>query len=245
MRKILIFSFLLTLTILFAKEQTFQSNEEKTSIIELYTSQGCSSCPPADKWLSNLKKHPELFSEFIPMAFHITYWDYIGWKDIFATKLNDNRQRYYSKNVWKKNSVYTPQFIIDAKEYRKWFTNKSFPKFDKKYGGKLKANINENILDISYFNKNIKNEKVYLNIALLGFDYKISVNAGENIYRTLEHDFVVLEHIQKFESIENNKLIADINISQFRKNNKKTALVVWISQYNSNILQSTGGYIKN
>lgn len=244
MRFILTISFLI-INFLFAGNLTFESKEERVNIIELYTSQGCSSCPPADKWLSNLKNHPLLFSEFIPMAFHISYWDYIGWKDIFATKLNDNRQRYYSNKVWKKNSVYTPQFIINAKEYRKWFTNRSFPNFKKEYGGKLKAKLNKNVLDISYFNKNINSQKVYLNITLLGFDYKIDVNAGENNYRTLEHDFVVLEHIQKFAKIENNNLNTNLNISQFKKNNQKTALVVWISQYDSNILQSTGGYIIN
>lgn len=244
MRIYLTISFLI-INFLFAGNLTFESKEERVNIIELYTSQGCSSCPPADKWLSNLKNHPQLFSEFIPMAFHITYWDYIGWKDIFATKLNDNRQRYYSTKVWKKNSVYTPQFIINAKEYRKWFTTRAFPKFEKEYGGKLVSSLNENILDVSYFNKNISSEKVYLNIAILGFDYEVDVNAGENVYKTLEHDFVVLEHIQKFANIENNKLDANLDITQFKKNNKKTALVVWISQYNSNILQSTGGYITN
>ena len=243
MKKILILSFLLTLNFLFAKEQIFQSNENRTNIIELYTSQGCSSCPPADKWLSNLKNHPKLFVDFIPMAFHITYWDYIGWKDIFAKKLHDNRQRYYSNKVWKKNLVYTPQFVINAKEYRKWFSNKSFPKFENSYGGKLIANLNKNNLHISYFNKNIENEKVYLNIALLGFDYQIDIRRGENKYKLLKHDFVVLEHIQMFANIKNNRLNYITKIPNIKEKNKEHAIAIWISQYNSNILQATAAHI--
>lgn len=242
MKKIILFS-LLSLSFLFAQNFTFESNDRKVNLIELYSSQGCSSCPPADKWLSKLKNHPKLFSEFIPMAFHITYWDFIGWKDVFATKSNDSRQRYYSNKVWQKNSVYTPQFIIDAKEYREWFSNQSFPKFENIYGGKLNIKLNENDLKVSYFNKNIKNEKVYLNMAILGFDYKILINRGENEDRILEHDFVVLEHIQKFAKIENNNLNMQLNLYPLKKEKRKYAIVVWINSYDSNILQATGGYI--
>lgn len=242
MKKILIMLALIS-NIVFAQSYTFESKEDRVNIIELYTSQGCSSCPPADKWLSNLKDHPQLFKDFIPMAFHITYWDFIGWKDVFAKKQYDSRQRYYSNKVWKKNSVYTPQFITNAKEYKKWFSNRSFPSFEKKYGGKLKVNLDNNKLRVSYFNKNINNQKVYLNVGVLGFNYDINIKRGENKYKTLEHDFVVLNHIQKFAQIKNNKLNMDTVIFDLEKDNNKKALVVWLSTYDSNIIQSTGGYI--
>ena len=116
MKSLLILLFLFT----FNYAQTFSSSEYKTPLIELYTSQGCSSCPPADKWLSSLKDEPKLFKEFIPMAFHVSYWDFLGWKDKFANIKNDIRQRQYSK-IWNKNSLYTPQFIVNAKEYKRWF----------------------------------------------------------------------------------------------------------------------------
>ena len=153
--RVLILLFL-TLGTIFAYDLKLESKEEKTKLIELYTSQGCSSCPPADEWLSKLKKHPKLFEEFIPMAFHITYWNYIGWKDVFANVLNDNRQRFYAKRVWNNNSVYTPQFVIDSKEYREWFYDQSFPEFEKEYGGILSATVSENKLKVKYTNKNIK-----------------------------------------------------------------------------------------
>lgn len=242
--KVFLLSILLISSI-FSKDITFTSKTSKTNIIELYTSQGCHSCPPADKWLTKLKNHPKLFDDFIPMAFHITYWDFIGWKDIFGTKSNDNRQRYYATKVWKNKSVYTPQFVIDAKEYRKWFHDQSFPKFKKEYGGNLEVKVNKNHIEISYFNKKIKNKKLYLNVALLGFDYKIDIKAGENKYKTLHHDFVVLEHNIQFANIKNNSLKMSAKIQKEIQDNKKYAIAIWLSDYNTNILQATGGYIKN
>lgn len=240
--RVLILLFL-TLGTIFAYDLKLESKEEKTKLIELYTSQGCSSCPPADEWLSKLKKHPKLFEEFIPMAFHITYWNYIGWKDVFANVLNDNRQRFYAKRVWNNNSVYTPQFVIDSKEYREWFYDQSFPKLDKEYGGILKTNIKDNKVHINYFNKNIKNKKLFLNIAILGFEYKIDIKRGENKYKTLEHDFVVLNHVQKFTKLENNKLVIETKLPEITLDKKPKALAIWLSNKDYNILQAVGSYL--
>lgn len=240
----LFFILLFCITSLFAYDLNFQSKENKTSVIELYTSQGCSSCPPADSWLSKLKKHPKLFEDFIPMAFHITYWNYIGWNDIFANVLNDNRQRFYAKRVWKNNNVYTPQFIIDSKEYRKWFYDQRFPKLNKTYGGILKANIKNNKIKINYFNKNIKNKKLFLNIAVLGFDYKIDIKRGENRYKTLEHDFVVLNHIQKFTKLENNELQFALDMPKIILDKKQKAIAIWLSDENYNIFQAIASYLE-
>src|SRR6266853_2095647 len=60
---------------------TFQSSETQTTLIELYTSEGCSSCPPAETWLSRLKESPALWKDFVPLAFHVDYWDYFGWRE--------------------------------------------------------------------------------------------------------------------------------------------------------------------
>ena len=56
----------------------FESGAEQVALIELYTSEGCHSCPPADRWLSTLKSDDGLWQEFVPVAFHVDYWDYIG-----------------------------------------------------------------------------------------------------------------------------------------------------------------------
>ena len=244
----LLFILSIFLTTIFTNQllaSTFKSGENKVTLLELYTSQGCSSCPPADKWLSDLKKEKTLFKEFIPLAFHVTYWDYIGWRDVFASGLNDRRQRTYSKEVWKKNSVYTPQFVVDTKEYRQWFNNKSLPKFSNQYAGNLEVTLSEdNDLKISYFNKNIKNKDVIINIVIEGFNYAIPIKRGENSHKVLHHDFVVLKHIQKKSTIKNNHLTYNVKLPNIVDATEQKALVVWVSDKQHNQLQAVGNYIE-
>jgi hypothetical protein len=93
-----------------------------TPVVELYTSEGCSSCPPADKWLSSLKSKNTVISGSNPaviQAFHVNYWDYIGWPDRFATPAHTNRQRQIS--AWnRQNGIYTPQMVLNGGDWRDW-----------------------------------------------------------------------------------------------------------------------------
>ena len=77
--------------------------------IELFTSQGCSSCPPADAYLGALAKRPDI----VALSFHVDYWDYIGWKDAFATRATTQRQRNYAR-VLKQRYVYTPEMVVEG-----------------------------------------------------------------------------------------------------------------------------------
>src|ERR1044071_6185447 len=77
--------------------------------IELFTSQGCSSCPPADLQLGQLGRRREL----VAPSFHVDYWDYIGWKDRFATRETTERQRAYARAL-KQRYVYTPEMVVDG-----------------------------------------------------------------------------------------------------------------------------------
>ncbi len=84
-------------------------------VVELYTSEGCSSCPPADRWLSSLKGR----SDVLPLAFHVTYWDSLGWPDAFAKPEFTQRQYDWSR-VHRSAQVYTPQAIVDGRDWRVW-----------------------------------------------------------------------------------------------------------------------------
>ena len=97
-----------------------ESPGPRVSLLELYTSEGCSSCPPADRWISTLRDDPRLWHEVVPVAFHVDYWDYIGWKDRFASPVYGNRQRDYARNRHV-GTVYTPGFVLAGKEWRSWF----------------------------------------------------------------------------------------------------------------------------
>ncbi len=90
------------------------AGERRTPVIELYTSEGCSSCPPADQWLSTLKGLP-----VVAQAFHVAYWDYIGWKDRFATPAHTSRQRALGL-ANRLNGIYTPQVLRDGRDWRQW-----------------------------------------------------------------------------------------------------------------------------
>lgn len=86
-----------------------RSTAEGPWAIELFTSQGCSSCPPADVYLGALARRPDI----VALSFHVDYWDYIGWKDPFATRLTTERQRAYAR-VLKQRYVYTPEMVVDG-----------------------------------------------------------------------------------------------------------------------------------
>src|SRR6266581_5068954 len=74
---------------------TFESGEARTMLVELFTSEGCSSCPPADAWISQLKESPDLWKKIVPVAFHVDYWNNLGWRDRFAKPEFTARQRRY------------------------------------------------------------------------------------------------------------------------------------------------------
>lgn len=91
-----------------------KSGARLTPVLELYTSEGCSSCPPADQWLSTWKGKP-----VVAQAFHVAYWDYIGWKDPFANPAFTSRQR----EVAEANSlsgIYTPQLVRNGRDWSNW-----------------------------------------------------------------------------------------------------------------------------
>jgi hypothetical protein len=89
----------------------------RVALIELFTSEGCSSCPPAEQWLSGLRAQAGLWRDYVPISYHVDYWDRLGWRDRFATRAFTERQ-YAQANAWGSGSVYTPCFVRDGEEWR-------------------------------------------------------------------------------------------------------------------------------
>ena len=110
MKSVWILLFLALVFPLNASQLNMNSGERQVTLLELYTSQGCSSCPPAERWLNEYTGDNELWKQIVPVAFHVDYWDYIGWKDIYATAANGRRQRDYAR-AGKTRTVYTPGSI--------------------------------------------------------------------------------------------------------------------------------------
>jgi len=84
--------------------------EENMAVVELYTSQGCNSCPPADEVLSQLSGRDDV----IALSLHVDYWDYLGWRDTFAKNQFTQRQAAY-RDAWRKSVLYTPQMVVQGR----------------------------------------------------------------------------------------------------------------------------------
>ncbi len=92
-----------------------RSGPTAPTVVELYTSEGCSSCPPADQWLSTLKAKPDVLA----LAFHVNYWDRLGWPDRFATPESTARQWEMARGTGSAQ-VYTPQVLANGRDWRVW-----------------------------------------------------------------------------------------------------------------------------
>lgn len=93
-----------------------RSGPGTAAVVELYTSEGCSSCPPADRWLSAIALPP---ASVIPLAFHVDYWDRLGWKDRFADSRYTARQQAQMQRQ-QSAYIYTPQVIVQGRDFRPW-----------------------------------------------------------------------------------------------------------------------------
>ena len=100
-----------------------RAEDRPLTVIEMFTSQGCSSCPPADALLGLYAKRDDILA----LSMHVDYWDYIGWKDPFALPINTERQRLYARKMWS-SFVYTPQAVVQGMAHA---TGSSQRKIDK------------------------------------------------------------------------------------------------------------------
>ena len=95
------------------------SQPHRVALLELYTSEGCSSCPPADKWLSELSGIGLDANKVVPLSLHVDYWNYIGWRDPYSSSQYTARQREQGQRN-RLLSIYTPQMVINGQDYRAW-----------------------------------------------------------------------------------------------------------------------------
>ena len=100
-----------------------QSGRQTVPLVELYTSEGCDSCPPADRWLSSTFAAVDAGGGAVALAFHVDYWDRLGWKDRFATPAWTKRQ-YDSARAARSDLVYTPQVLLQGRDLRDWHAEK-------------------------------------------------------------------------------------------------------------------------
>jgi len=241
---LLILTTLLLPMTLKAEPLVFESGNTQTHLLELYTSEGCSSCPPADRWLSKLKDDPQLWKSFVPVALHVDYWDWIGWPDRFADARFSQRQRQLASQ-WRRATVYTPAFILSGQEWRSRRFSAVQPS---SRAGRLKTELNQGQLNIFYQSDGHRSDQnLEAHIALLGFNQNTDVEAGENRNRQLHHDFVALDYQRQ--SLQNSRTqqsfttLASIPLEDYLK--EEIGLAVWVSERgNPTPIQAVGGMIK-
>lgn len=221
---------------------TFESSETQSTLIELFTSEGCSSCPPAEKWVTALKSNQELWKKIVPVAFHVDYWDHLGWRDRFAKPEFTSRQQHYAAG-WGGDSVYTPGFVVNGKEWRNWFGGNAVPTIPARVGV-LRVSLGDGgKLTATFVPETAKPRALALNVALLGNELESDVKRGENSGRKLRHDFVVLDLVRIDMTNESNRWTGSVALPTQSSADKPSAIAAWITEGGMPI-QATGGWLQ-
>ena len=233
------FWILVAFTLASARAETiFHAGPAKVSLLELYTSEGCSSCPPAESWLSRLNFDSRLWKEIVPVAFHVDYWDNLGWKDRFAKREYTSRQQSYSLS-WGTSSVYTPGFILDGQEWKGWFAGDPLPDPAGR-AGTLDITVANGTAKIS-FSGNPEKKTVDVHVVPLAMNVSSEVRAGENRGRKLAHSFVALDLITMRLTGREGTFSGELPLNS----PEAAALAVWVTSAGSlKPLQAAGGLIK-
>jgi hypothetical protein len=216
-----------------------------SSLIELYSSEGCSSCPPADTWINNLQDSPELWKSVFPVVFHVDYWNHLGWLDRFSKPVFTRRQEAYASQLGQR-SIYTPEFIVNGREWRGWFNKESLPSAKKTEGTlSLRVEGEGKKLSATFHpasDDSARNCIFYF--ALLGSNIVSNVRSGENGGRVLHHNFVVLDFdsrpLTKSRGYQSGPILLKASTDV-----PPSGVVAWVSAEDGSILQVTGGPISN
>lgn len=229
-----------------AASLTFESGPKQVRLLELYTSEGCSSCPSADAWLSDLAKNPRVFKDFVPAGFHVNYWDYLGWKDRLASPDYAERQRRHAGSGGS-GSVYTPGFVLDGKEWR-W--TDAPPAAGHKAAGSLTGELTPGKtgaqVKVSFApaEGSACGGGCSATVALLGLGLSSEVKRGENAGRLLKHDFAVLGDVSAPLERTAAGWSAAVNLPKPRVPAPRYALALWVAPAGSlAALQSAGGLL--
>jgi len=177
-----------------------RSGNTTVPLLELYTSEGCSSCPPADEWLSSLGNSGLIPDRVVPLAMHVDYWNDLGWEDSYSQKAFTDRQ-YRLADLNRMRSVFTPQFVLNGRNLSRWHSqadseikriNATAPQAGISLVLSRDARSLGIVADAESINPAAQTD-LYLAIYENNLSHKIG--AGENRDLTLHHDFVTRQLI--------------------------------------------------
>lgn len=172
-------------------------NVQRVALLELYTSEGCNSCPPVDRWVSNLPQPQFVPQRLVVLAFHVDYWNYLGWQDRFSQRRFTERQQAQVRANGLR-TAYTPQLVLNGRDFRDTagiekqvaHINAQAPSVNltlhaDRTGPTLKTSVSVNPVARS------TQEPMELYVALYENNLESQVQAGENRGKRLQHDYVV------------------------------------------------------
>jgi hypothetical protein len=220
----------------------FRSPASQTALIELYTSEGCSSCPPADRWLQGLSGTEGLWRDFVPVAFHVDYWDELGWPDVLASPEFSERQRRYAAD-WRSRSIYTPGFVLNGREWRAGWSRQPPPASDAMAGVLVARRTSAERFEVEFLPPVAEAFDVYA--ALLGCGIVSQIRAGENHGRRLEHEFAALDLETAPLRPEGEALAAALELrSRTGIPVRRLAVAFWVTRRGQlSPVQATGGFL--
>lgn len=186
--------------------QSVKGESAPVAVLELFTSEGCISCPSADRLLPELARYD---SNVITLSFHVDYWDRLGWKDPFSSRLASDRQKEYGKQ-FRLTSIYTPQLVVNG-AYELVGNVRSKAELTIKKALAEKALTQIAVSDVSRTANTItiktratgETANTELQVALLQKDAVMKVNAGENSGATLTHTNIVRAFEKQTTAAEN------------------------------------------
>jgi hypothetical protein len=185
-----------------AGECRLESPEHRITLVELYTSEGCNSCPPADRWLSGLPQQGVSADIAVLLAFHVDYWNQLGWPDRFSRAAFSDRQRDVAARA-SSGVIYTPQLVVDGRDLRQGYNveylRTKLGAINREKGqARIRADVHSSANEVQ-----ISGEVQVLGAAsakgvqtwIAAFENGLSsrVTAGENAGKRLNHDYVVRE----------------------------------------------------
>ena len=220
----------------------FESGDTQATLVELFTSEGCSSCPPADAWMSKLKSNSDLWTRIVPVVFHVDYWNSLGWPDRFATEANTPRQRRYAL-AWRIDSVYTPGFVLNGQEWRDWFQRGALPEPSSAKVGKIAVTLDDRKADVIFVPSVGGLKALQVEMAFLGGNLESNVTRGENTGRRIRHDFTVLQYLSAPLRPAGGRFTATVPLPP-RTGDAPVALAAWVTTGDAQPpIQATGGWL--
>ena len=225
-----------------------ESGPTQVPLVEIFSSEGCSSCPPAEEWASRLTQDSGLWRDFVPVIFHVDYWDYLGWKDGLSDGKFSEKQRSYAES-WRNGSVYTPGFVLNGKEWRDWYGHGPLASTGNKETGNLFIEKTEKGVFKIIFDRQGSGrlpDAYKVHVALLAFGIVSDVKAGENSGRRLIHDFAVVHYEEKnMDRTNEGRFEKEVSLT-YPKDiaPKKWGIAVWVSgEQDLEPLQAAGSYL--